>query len=47
LRKGGEALIDLADQIDQLFAEAAETLEQEGSIRTSPKPAHEARPVAD
>jgi hypothetical protein len=43
VRKRAEALIDFADRVDQLFAEAAETLEQEGSVRTSPRPAGEPR----
>jgi hypothetical protein len=38
-----KVLTDLCDPLDQLFAEAAEKLEQEGSVRTSPKPADEAR----
>jgi len=43
VRKRAEALIDFADRVDQLFAEAAETLEREGSVRTSPRPAGEPR----
>jgi hypothetical protein len=38
-----EVTMDLFDPLDQLFAEAADKLEQEGSVRTSPKPAGEAR----
>jgi hypothetical protein len=45
VRKGAEALMDLCDELDQLLAEAAETLEQEGSVRTSPKPAGESHQV--
>lgn len=39
VRQGGEALLALADWLDELFDDAAETLKQEGRVRTSPQPA--------
>jgi hypothetical protein len=38
VRKGGKALMDLADWLDELFDAAAEKLKQDGHIQTSPKP---------
>jgi hypothetical protein len=44
VRKAGEELIGLADELYQLFDEATEKLKQEGHLLIAPKPAPEQQP---